>query len=35
MAVLNDDSGYRRVRNRMGITCEDVLFAIFDFFASP
>ncbi|KAH8081523.1 hypothetical protein HD553DRAFT_315708 [Filobasidium floriforme] len=24
-----------RVRNRMGITCEDVLFAIFDFFASP
>ncbi|WWD05254.1 hypothetical protein V865_003327 [Kwoniella europaea PYCC6329] len=24
-----------RVRNRMGITCEDVLFAIYDFFASP
>lgn len=24
-----------RVRNRMGVTCEDVLFAIFDFFASP
>ncbi|WVO17241.1 hypothetical protein L204_104933 [Cryptococcus depauperatus] len=24
-----------RVRNRMGITCEDVLFAVYDFFASP
>ncbi|TYJ56458.1 hypothetical protein B9479_002861 [Cryptococcus floricola] len=24
-----------RVRNRMGITCEDVLFAMYDFFASP
>ncbi|GHJ86388.1 hypothetical protein NliqN6_2790 [Naganishia liquefaciens] len=24
-----------RVRNRMGVTCEDCLFAIFDFFASP
>ncbi|GFZ50562.1 hypothetical protein JCM24511_08319 [Saitozyma sp. JCM 24511] len=30
------ESGWSvRVRNRMGITCEDVLFAIYDFFASP
>ena len=35
MTVLIVDRGYRRVRNRMGITCEDVLFAIFDFFTSP
>ncbi|WOO83329.1 uncharacterized protein LOC62_05G006857 [Vanrija pseudolonga] len=30
------ESGWSiRVRNRKGVTCEDVLYAIYDFFASP